>query len=62
MFHTLDRKSCDQSFLSSFFSRTWRLIYFFVDQSFQELIYRWDKAYLRIDIEYDVIIFTDIYN
>ena len=43
-----------------FFSRTWRLIYFCVDQSLQDFIGHNDIAYLTIDIEYNVILFVEI--
>jgi hypothetical protein len=46
---------------SYFFNRTWRLIHFCVDQSLQEVIWHNNIAYFRIDIEYNVIIFVDIY-
>ena len=51
-----NRNSCDHRNFSYFFSQTWRLIYFCVDQSLREVIWHKDKAYLRINIEYNVII------
>ena len=48
MFHTLgiihvlffqNRKLCDHRIFSYFFSRTWMLLYFCVDQSLQKVIY-----------------------